>query len=171
MVSLRTPTFAANSSCFISNLALYSFILFLIIGYTTSIFPIKASSNNAKDNDRSSKPKTNAFCQCNIRIIFNDCIITRNDRGYCQIRKKSPRCCFSHIVNEHFICLHKEIFKEQRKPQKREIHRVMCPKSQQTNEREEAQESISPFHMRLLFCGVFRTSCYKYTTYYLASQG
>lgn len=25
--------------------------------------------------------------------------------------------------------------------------------------------------MRLLFCGVFRTLCYKYTTYHLASQG
>lgn len=41
-------TFAAKSSCFILNLALYSLILFLIIGYTTSIFPVKTSSNEAK---------------------------------------------------------------------------------------------------------------------------
>lgn len=82
IVSRRTPTFAAKSSCFISNLALYSLILFLIIGHTTPIFPIKISSNKTEDNYGKPKSQTNPFYKRDIRIMLYNCIIERDNGRY-----------------------------------------------------------------------------------------
>src|SRR5699024_7124102 len=102
IVSLRTPTNFAKSSCFISYFALYSLMRFLIILCSFSFFPFQNDKCNCKHKNgyRKTQSKCCRNCFCSAINISAD-KHKRNKRNH--FRHKSKCCSLLNIKLEKFI--------------------------------------------------------------------